>query len=213
MLSAASDAVALGQTFVLTATLESYAGAPSGTVSFMEGNASLANITVHGLVATASLRLKSSGTHFLAAVYHGPKGEVVRTTPIAITVGSVSAKLTISNQKHTVVGGRTAACDQVKGSRTPYVAGCEAVFSDWLNVSPGAQVTITLSYADGTSQAFTGTANNKGHVQHVFVVKYLPPVKAQHGQPVTRAWISVVAKSKDGSQAKSVCLRFAVLRK
>ena len=209
-LSTASDAVAPGQTFTLSAIMESYAGSPSGTVAFLEGSTTLGSVPVHDLGATLSLSLHALGVHYIVAVYHGPKGEVVRTTPIAMTVGNVSAKLTITNQKHTVVGGRMSACDAVKSARSPYQVGCEVVFSDWL---PGAKVTFTLSYADGSSQTFTGTADGKGHLQHVFAVKYQPTLHAKHGQPVTRAWISVVTESKDGSQAKSVCLRFAVLRK
>jgi hypothetical protein len=45
----------------------------------------------------------------------------------------------------------------------------------------------------------------------VFSVSYQPSRGTKHGQYPTVAWISVVAKSSDGKQATSACLRFAVL--
>jgi hypothetical protein len=173
VLDVTTDAVAPGQALTLTASVESYTGSPAGNVAFTEGNAVLGTVPVRHGVASMPVIMHTTGIHLIVASYYGPHGFVVGTTPVAITVGQVAAKLGVWNWKHTVVGGMATACDQAKGSHSPYLAGCEAVFSDWL---PGAKVTYTLSYADGT-----------------------------------RAWISVVATDKNGKQAKSACLRFAVL--
>ncbi|MDR3662997.1 MAG: hypothetical protein P4L86_21855 [Mycobacterium sp.] len=208
MLSARTDAIAPGQPLTLSATLESYAGPLSGSVALMEGARVVATAGVHSNAASFTITTHVTGIHFYWAVYRGPNGATVRTTPIAVTVGRVSTRLSVSNQKHTVMGGRTAACDPLKSATKPYQPGCEVVYVDWL---PSARIAYTLSYADGSSQAFTGTAGGTGHAQKVFVVQYRPPLHAKHGQPVTRAWISVVGTSVDGNQAKSFCLRFAVL--
>lgn len=158
---------------------------------------------------TGLSRIKPNGALYTAA-YVGLNGAAVHTTPIAITVGRVPAVMTVWNQQHAVTGGRTAACDPAKGARSPYVPGCEAIFSDWL---PAAKVTYTLSYADCTTQTFTGTTGSTGHLQHVFAVGYQPSLHATKGEDPSTAWISVVAISNDGTQATSACLRFTVVRK
>ena len=208
MLSASTDAIAPGQPLSLTGTLESYAGPLSGSVAFMEGGAVLFQVALQDDAASIGITAHRIGIHYYTAVFQGPHGLVVATTPIAVTVGRLSDPLSISNQKHTVVGGRTAACDPATSAVSPYQPGCEVIFSDWL---PGALVTYTISYADGTSSTFTGTADANGHLQHAFAVAYQPPAGTTHGRPETRAWISVVATSADGAQVKSACLRFAVL--
>jgi hypothetical protein len=115
----------------------------------------------------------------------------------------------MANYRHTVIGGRAATyvCDPHKSTVSPYQDGCELVVADW---APAGKLTYTLSYDDGTTQTWTDS-NSTGHSQHVFLVTYKPSTGAKHGQPVTIGWISVVAVSKDGTQAKSACLRFAIL--
>lgn len=208
-LDASTDSPAPGQPLVLTATLESYGGSSAGSVSFVEGNRKLGTKAAEDSRAVLAVRLHALGVHYVRAVFHGRNGFVVGTTPIAITVGSVPATLTVSNRKHTVVGGRVAACDADKAAQRVDQRGCEVVSVHWL---PGARIAYTLSYADGTSQTYDGIAGDDGRSQHVFAVKYLPPSRARHGEPATRAWISVVTTSRTGKQARSFCLRFAVLR-
>ncbi len=209
-LRVASDAVARGQTLTLNASLESYGGSLTGSVTFKEGKLVLGTASVHDGVAFLTVTMQAVGPHHIVAVYDGPHGLVVSTTPLSITVGRAPSALSVWNQKHTVVGGRKNACQALMSAGIPSQSGCEAVFSTWL---PGARVTDTLSYADGTRQTYTGTADGTGHLQHAFVVKYEPSLHARHGEPATRAWISVVATSKDGTETKSACLRFAVLPK
>lgn len=149
--------------------------------------------------ASITLMVHADGIRFYTAMHKG-----VSTTPIALTVGQDAGALSVWNRRHSVRGGLLTKCCTIKSAKAPYVGGCELVASGWL---PEAKVTCTLSYADGTRQAYSGTADSKGHLQHVLAVMYQPPVIAKHGEPVTRAWISVVAASADGKQTKSQCLR------
>jgi hypothetical protein len=199
-LATASDAVATGQPLTLTATVESYAGRPSGSVRFLDGTVFLGTGVLHGDAAVLVIAPNAAGVHMYAAAYRG-----LHTTPLAVTVGEVAPVLTVSNGRHTVVGGSTSICGQ---SASLGAAGCEAVFSRWL---PGATMTITLSFADGTRQTFQGVTDAQGRLRHVFTVSYQPPPQTKHGAPTTTAWISVVAISKDGMVAKSANIRFAVL--
>jgi len=208
MLTAATDAVALSQPFTLTATVQAYGGPSSGTVVFMDGSTIVGKAAVTGDTAQVSIAVTTAGMHLFVAVYQGADGTTVRTTPIAVTAGKTTPPISIWNQKHTVVGGRSRACGQAISASGPDQPGCEAVFSNWL---PGAVVTYTLSYADGTNQTFTLRADGKGHAHRVFAVRYQPPPHSRHGQLATKGWISVVATSKYGSQAQSFCLRFAIL--
>ncbi|MDB5058110.1 MAG: cell surface receptor protein [Chloroflexi bacterium] len=207
-LSAPTNSIDPGHHLGLTATLESFAGPLTGSVAFMEGAKILGKGVLQDKAARFSLSAPTVGIHFYVAGYQGLHGITLRTSPIAVTVGKVAARLTVRNQKLTVIGGRTAACNQVTSVSGPFQPGCEAVVSEWL---PGAQTNTTLSYADGTSQSFTGTTDSKGHAQHTFAVSYMPPLDSVHGKPATIAWISVVVTSKDRSQASSTCLRFTVL--
>jgi len=205
-LSAGTDAVNPGQPLKLTATVVSYGSTPSGSVRFMEGKVLVGSAALHNGAASLTISTSSVGAHFFTAVYKG-----VSTTPIAITVGKVAPKLSIWNEQHTVRGGvgTAATCAKVT-SKGPYLDGCEFVDATWSSMA-GAKFTFTLSYDDGTSQTYTGTAGSNGETWQPFLVSYQPPATAKHGTPVTRGWISVVAISKDGKQAKSVGIRFAIL--
>jgi hypothetical protein len=163
----------------------------------------LGQVPLRGSASSLTVVPARAGVHFYSARY-----QRTLTPPLAVTVGMAAPALTLTNQHHTVVVGRTAACDQV--ARTPVQAGCEAVSSRWL---PNAVVTITLSYPDGTSQTFRGRADGKGQIQHVFAVGYQPPRSGKVGALATRSWIAVAATNADGTLVKSACIRFAVLPK
>jgi|GEM_PF-2076826 len=213
-LTTTNDAVAPGQTLVLHASVASASKTSVGSVSFMEGRTVVGNVPVVGNVATIALFTFVSGAHLYSAVYHGPHGLVVSTGPMAVTVGKVAPQLPLANQKPSVQGGVSTRCSQAVTTRGPFAAGCEAVFvTGWL---PGASVSYTLDYADGTSQAgpTTMTTDAHGNSHYVFAVAYRPPSQAKtakQSQPTTSAWISVVGMSKDRTEAKSHCLRFTVM--
>jgi hypothetical protein len=76
---------------------------------------------------------------------------------------------------------------------------------------PGAHVTYTIRYADGSSQTQTDVADTRGHSLVVFAVSYAPPAGSAHGSPPTVGTITVSAVSADGSARATARLRFAIL--
>jgi hypothetical protein len=116
--------------------------------------------------------------------------------------------LIIHNSNRTEVGGRTAPCDIAGNTNGAHEPGCEIVSSIWL---PGATVSYTLTYADGSVQTFTDVADYRGHSLHPFNVRYLPPASG-HNHPANVAHIQVSAVSKDGLQSGPARTRFAVVR-
>jgi hypothetical protein len=79
--------------------------------------------------------------------------------------------LVIYNEWRTEVGGRTLPCDIPGNTNGEHEPGCEIVSSIWL---PGASVTYTVTYPDGSRQTFTDVADYRGHSLHPFNVAYLP---------------------------------------
>jgi hypothetical protein len=87
--------------------------------------------------------------------------------------------------------------------------GCEIVSSV---SAPGAAVSYTLTYADGSTQHFTDTADRRGHSLHAFNVAYRPAAAAGHGTGRAAATILVQATLTNGDVLVPVHVRFAVMR-
>jgi hypothetical protein len=126
------------------------------------------------------------------------------TTPVATTTvtPTVPVTLIIHNKARTEIGGRTHACDLAKNTNGAKQRGCEIVSSV---SAPGATVTYTLTYADGSSQHFTDTADRRGHSLHPFNVAYRPTARSV-------ARITVQATLPGGTMLGPVKVRFAVMR-
>jgi hypothetical protein len=135
------------------------------------------------------------------------KRSVVEST-VPIARAPAGQLLAIHNERHTVHGGRTQACDQAGNTNGAEQPGCEIVSSEWL---PHARVTYTLSYPDGTTQTFVDTADSRGHSLHAFAVHYRAPLGAVHDQVSTIVRIHVTARSQDGRRTTSSSTRFAVM--
>jgi hypothetical protein len=116
--------------------------------------------------------------------------------------------LAIHNANRTVVGGRTAPCDLPGNTNGAHEPGCEIVSSIWL---PGARVTYTITYADGSRQTFTDVADARGHSLHAFNVRYRPPATG-HYRRTNMARILVSAVSRDGIWRAARMTRFTVVR-
>ena len=186
-LRVSATSLALHQPVVLTATLESFAGPLTGSVTFQEGSQMLSSAVLRNGGARVTVAAPSSGVHLYSAVYHGSHSLLLATPRVAVTIGRATPALLATNQKLTVVGGRTAACDQAASAHGTFQSGCEVVASHWL---PGAKVAYSIGYPDGSSQAFTVTADSAGSTQHAFAVAYTPAPRTAHGDAPTVAWIT-----------------------
>jgi hypothetical protein len=85
--------------------------------------------------------------------------------------------------------------------------GCLLVSVGWL---PGATLTVTVTYHDGTHLTVTGTANAQGLLHCLLNVTYRPPSTARHGQTSTVAYISVIGV-RNTLHTGPVTLRFGVI--
>jgi sugar lactone lactonase YvrE len=129
-------------------------------------------------------------------------------TPLPTTPPRRIPSLVIYNEWPTEVGGRTLPCDIPGNTHGAHEPGCEIVSSIWL---PGASVTYTITYPDGSWQTFTDVADYRGHSLHPFNVAYLPQTSGRTG-PDHLARIMVTAVSRQGLQAGPVRTQFAVIR-
>ncbi|MDX3853666.1 Ig-like domain repeat protein, partial [Streptomyces sp. AK02-01A] len=96
-LTSAPDPSVFGQTKILTATVSSVAGTPTGTVDFFDGATLLGTSALVGGVATLSVSTLSVGAHSLTAVYSGDANFDGSTSPVdpqTVTAASTTTTLT-----------------------------------------------------------------------------------------------------------------------
>ena len=131
------------------------------------------------------------------------------STPTTRRPAARPPSLTVYNQPHTVQGGRTRACDLARNTRGAWQRGCEIVSS--ISV-PGARVTYTVTFPNGTVRRFTDRMDSRGHSLHPFEIAYLPPKGARHGSRPTIARVMAVVLLANGTKLGPVSLRFSILR-
>jgi uncharacterized delta-60 repeat protein len=121
------------------------AGTRTGTVTFMDGAATLGTGAVNASgVATFSTSSLAQGSHTITAVYGGD----VNFT------GSTSAVLNQNVRKPTTT--------VVSSSANPAVVGQNVIFSATISPSSGPVPTGTVTFKDGASALGTGTVNGSG---------------------------------------------------
>ncbi|HLQ49982.1 MAG TPA: Ig-like domain-containing protein [Terriglobales bacterium] len=99
-LTAGSNPSALGQSLTFTATVsEQFGGAPSGTVTFKDGNTTLGTGTLNSNTATLSTSSLPVGTHSIVAIYGGDGNFASSTSPsLAEVVTSAGTGTSTSTQ-------------------------------------------------------------------------------------------------------------------
>jgi outer membrane protein assembly factor BamB len=118
-------------------------------------------------------------------------------------------KLVVHNAPHLTVGGRSIACSARQNSMKKQQPGCEIVATSWL---PGATITYTVSYPNGSRQTVTESADRTGHAVRVFNILYLPLAHGKRSPSPAVATITVRAVSKSGAKAGPVSARFTIVR-
>ena len=134
ILSTSSTTARAGRPVVLTATVVSSTGVPTGSIKFLDGSAVLGSATVNASgVATLTITTFSVGTHTLTAVYSGDPNYQASTSA-AITQTETLAQPVLQ------LSGPTSALD----------AGTSAQFVVSLTTQ-GVTPTGTLTLLDGAS--------------------------------------------------------------
>ncbi|WBP85190.1 Ig-like domain repeat protein [Kitasatospora cathayae] len=141
-LTSAPDPSVFGEPKVLTATVTSGAGIPTGTVSFFDGATLLGTATLVAGVATFTTSALSVGSHALTAVYGGDTSFNGSTSPVDTQTVNAADTTTVL----------TSAPD-------PSVFGQAKVLTAAVTVvAPGVGVpTGTVSFFDGVTLLGTGT--------------------------------------------------------
>jgi hypothetical protein len=153
-LTSSVNPVILGNNTVLTATVSSPYGTPTGTVTFMDGSTVLGTVTLNSSgVATLTVSFSSAGTHPLTASYPGAGyfqaansavvNEVVQT--LGTTLGLTSSVNPVNVGANTVL---TATITSTSGTPTgtiTFLDGTTVLGTAPLNASGIATLTVSFS--------------------------------------------------------------------
>jgi hypothetical protein len=130
-----------GQALIFTATVTAVAPAssnPTGSVTFLDGTATLGSGTLANGQATFSSSTLAAGSHSITAVYGGD----------ANFTGSTSTALT------QMIGGATPNTTTVRSSASPSTFGQSVTFTATVNPNTA---TGTVTFKDGSTTLGTGT--------------------------------------------------------
>jgi sugar lactone lactonase YvrE len=150
------NAIVLGQSAVLTATVNSSAGVPTGTVTITDNSTSLGNAPVNASgVATLTVTL-TGGSHALVAVYNG---DANFATFSSATINAQLANFTVSSQpaNATIRTGQmttfTISITPAAGFTSPVTLSCSNVptaaacsFSQSTVTPNGATVSTMMTF-------------------------------------------------------------------
>jgi O-glycosyl hydrolase len=175
-LTATPNPVAAGAAVTLSASVTSAAGTPTGSVTFVDGTASLATVTLTNGAATLSISTLSPGTtHTITASYGATASFAASASPaVALVVNAVppaATSLSLTATPNPVAAGAaatlTATITSTAGTPTGSIAFFDgstnlgvialnasgvAVFST-STLSPGATHSLTATYAGNSSFA------------------------------------------------------------
>ena len=180
-----------GQTVLLTATVNSLAGTPTGTVAFLDGNAVLGIAPINAAGQATLMVSLGVGNHALTAVFGGNGGFAASTSAVvAETVNQAATATALSPSANPAVGGQTVTFTATvtavaPGAGTPTgtvtlldgntVLGTAAVGAD-------GRATLTTSFAAAGGHAITaiysGDGNFVGSSQAVAEQVSAPPALA-----------------------------------
>jgi O-glycosyl hydrolase len=146
-LSASPTSAVQGANVVLTATVTSASGSPTGGVAFLDGTTPLLpTATLSGGVASITLSSLAVGTHSITANYGGNTGFTASaSTPVTVTI----------------IAPAVATTTVVSASPNPASAGAPIVLSATTTATAGT-ATGTVTFFDGTTSLGSGVLNGSG---------------------------------------------------
>ena len=145
-LSASPTTAVQGANVVLTATVTSSSGSPTGGVAFLDGATSLGTATLAGGVASITVSSLSVGSHSITAAYAG-------------TTGFLSSASTIATV--TITATAVATTPGVSASPNPASAGASVVLTATTTATSGT-ATGNVTFFDGVTSLGTGALNGSG---------------------------------------------------
>jgi hypothetical protein len=156
-LTVAPNPASVGQSVTFTATVAAGSGAsgtPTGTVTFLNGTASLGTGTLSSGSATFSTSSLAAGTYSITATYGGD------STFAASSSGAVSVTV---NAAPVAVATSTT----LTASSSTAVAGTNLTFTASVIPASGSGIpTGSIVFSDGTAQLGTGTLDSTGNAAY-----------------------------------------------
>ncbi len=151
-----------GQTELLTATVNSPVGTPSGTVAFFDGNTVLAMVPINAAGQATLLVSLGVGNHALTAVFEGNAGFAASTSAVmAATVHQAATATALSPSANPAVAGQAIA---FTATVTAVVPGVGAPTGTIAFLDGGTVLGTAALGADGRATLITaGFAAAGGH--------------------------------------------------
>ena len=134
----------VGQAVTLTANLAGAVGTPTGSITFKDGGATIATVSVGAAGVTQTTLTLALGQHALSAAYSGD----------ANNAAAQSAAVTETIQQ-------TTSTTIASGSN-PSIGGTSVTFTAHVSAANGGAVTGTVAFRDGNNALGTGTLNAAG---------------------------------------------------
>jgi hypothetical protein len=197
-LSTSTATAVFGQTELLTATVDSQAGVPTGTVTFLDGTTVLGTAQVNDAgQATLAVSL-DVGSHALIASFAGTGGFTDSTGLVDVTVNRAATTVALGSSVNPAVTGQavtfTATVAAVApGSGTPTGT---VTFQDGtvvlgtVAVGAGGTATLTTSFAATGGHAITAVYNGDSNFQ-----ASRQALTEQVNAPTTQATTALVASA------------------
>jgi hypothetical protein len=157
VLTASATNVTVTKPLTLTATLTSSGGTPGGTVTFLDGAASIGTGTLANGIASVTTSTLAVGAHTITAVYGGDAKDGASTSnAVTVTVQAATTKVALMpSQNPTDFGQPFTLTATVSGNGgTP---GGSVTFSD------GGTALATVSLMNGVATYTTSTLTDGSH--------------------------------------------------
>lgn len=163
ILTASTGSPILGQMITFTAKVNGTAGAPSGTVQFLDGTTSLGTIALSSGVASFTTSTLGGGNHSIAAVYSGDSNFAPSTSSaINFTIPQPSYQISVQSSTLTLKAGATTGNTNLvsvvplNGFTGTVTLACTVAYTG----SGTASFTPTCSLAPAAVQIAGGTATS-----------------------------------------------------
>ena len=165
-----------GQAVTFTATVQSYNGVPTGTVTFSDGSASIGTGSVSGTTATFSTTSLNAATHTIMAVYGGDNN-FTGSTPATVlqTVFQTHSTTSLAFSLNPSTTGQTVTFTATVVANNPGsgIATGTITFEDGsMSIGTGLLVASTATFSDSSltqgnhqiSAVFVGDSNFVGSI-------------------------------------------------
>jgi hypothetical protein len=180
--AAATSPSVLGQSVILTSTVSSSFGTPTGTVSFLNGSSTMGTATLTNGVASFTKAFNSVGTHTITAVYSGDASFAASTSPAMNQLVMVTLTLDLTGSG---AGSVSSTDGLISGCTSAGGSNCTAIYPS------GSSITLDPTSTGGSSFSWSAVAGGtpicSGSVSCNFVITANTTLVASFNTPGIQA--------------------------